>query len=197
MHADICHDDYDLSRWKPGLSIRGVHRLKTQILTRDVRGRKLVGATAVRTRLRRLSQLLQSTTGQLVVNSGPSRNGSFSLNYQDRGSRPGSPTDCDGTTSPELAQQPDRAQVQIVREGWAGLSDECQRGRLGDGPRVVVGWLRVEGDPARTRRRNGGRAGTYGGDGAVAKKHLCRYPHPVDDAQRRGVARRASGRRSR
>ncbi len=55
MHADICHDDYDLSRWKPGLSIRGVHRLKTQILTRDVRRRKLVGATAVRTRLRRLS----------------------------------------------------------------------------------------------------------------------------------------------
>ncbi len=55
MYADICHDDDDLSRWKPGLSIRGVHRLKTQILTRDVRRRKLVGATAVRTRLRRLS----------------------------------------------------------------------------------------------------------------------------------------------
>jgi hypothetical protein len=55
MHSDICHDYDDLSRWKPGLSIRGVHRLKTQILTRDVRRRKLVGATAVRTRLRRLS----------------------------------------------------------------------------------------------------------------------------------------------
>ena len=123
MYADICHDDDDLSRWKPGLSIRGVHRLKTQILTRDVRRRKLVGATAVRTRLRRLSHFSEYNWLAQFHDQRPESKRLFSLNYQDRGSRPGSPTDCDGTTSPELAQQPDRAQVQIVREGWASLGE--------------------------------------------------------------------------